>query len=184
MSRGRRTGLRFGARRREDAAVAREHRKGACLGRGRVALHGLPDRLGGAGRVSSEHRPDRGAGQGQQPQRFRLAALHRRGGRRAGAASAAGGVRALGRTGAEKAAACKASPHPRLVLEAPHPSPLSAYRGFSAAVPSRRSTPSSPPTVRRPSNGISESRRAQLRKIPDNLEILSVLYLQDFTGLI
>lgn len=35
----------------------------------------------------------------------------------------------------KKAAACKASPHPRLVLEAPHPSPLSAYRGFFGSRP-------------------------------------------------
>ena len=35
----------------------------------------------------------------------------------------------------KKAAACNASPHPRLVLEAPHPSPLSAYRGFFGSRP-------------------------------------------------
>ena len=57
------------------------------------------------------------------------------------------------------------------------PAPSAPTAAFSAAVPSRRSTPFSPPTVRRPSTGISESRRAQLWKIPDNLEILSVLYL-------
>ena len=34
-----------------------------------------------------------------------------------------------------KAAACRNSPHPRLVLEAPHPSPLSAYRGFFGSRP-------------------------------------------------
>ena len=84
----------------------------------------------------------------------------------------------------KKAAACKASPHPRLVLEAPHPSPLSAYRGFFGSRPFSQINAFSPPMARRPSTGISESRRAQLRQIPDNLEILSVLYLQDFTGLI
>ena len=35
----------------------------------------------------------------------------------------------------KKAAACRNSPHPRLVLEAPHPSPLSAYRGFFGSRP-------------------------------------------------
>lgn len=35
----------------------------------------------------------------------------------------------------KKAPVCKASPHPRLVLEAPHPSPLSAYRGFFGSRP-------------------------------------------------
>lgn len=35
----------------------------------------------------------------------------------------------------KKAAVCKASPYPRLVLEAPHPSPLSAYRGFFGSRP-------------------------------------------------
>ena len=35
----------------------------------------------------------------------------------------------------KKAAVCKASSYPRLVLEAPHPSPLSAYRGFFGSRP-------------------------------------------------
>ena len=35
----------------------------------------------------------------------------------------------------KKAAVCKTSPYPRLVLEAPHPSPLSAYRGFFGSRP-------------------------------------------------
>ncbi len=35
----------------------------------------------------------------------------------------------------KKAPVCKASPYPRLVLEAPHPSPLSAYRGFFGSRP-------------------------------------------------
>lgn len=35
----------------------------------------------------------------------------------------------------KKAAAVKISPHPRLVLQAPHPSPLSAYRGFFGSRP-------------------------------------------------
>lgn len=35
----------------------------------------------------------------------------------------------------KKAAAVAASPHPRLILQAPHPSPLSAYRGFFGSDP-------------------------------------------------
>ena len=35
----------------------------------------------------------------------------------------------------KKAAVCAASEHPRLVLQAPHPSPLSAYRGFFGSRP-------------------------------------------------
>lgn len=35
----------------------------------------------------------------------------------------------------KKAAVAAASPYPRLVLEAPHPSPLSAYRGFFGSAP-------------------------------------------------
>lgn len=34
-----------------------------------------------------------------------------------------------------KAALVKKSPHPRLILESPHPSPLSAYRGFFGSRP-------------------------------------------------
>lgn len=35
----------------------------------------------------------------------------------------------------KKAAVCAASAHPRLILQAPHPSPLSAYRGFFGSKP-------------------------------------------------
>jgi len=35
----------------------------------------------------------------------------------------------------KKAAAAAASPHPRLILQGPHPSPLSAYRGFFGSKP-------------------------------------------------
>ena len=35
----------------------------------------------------------------------------------------------------KKAALVKKSPHPRLILESPHPSPLSAYRGFFGSRP-------------------------------------------------
>jgi len=35
----------------------------------------------------------------------------------------------------KKAAIAAASPHPRLVLQAPHPSPLSSYRGFFGSRP-------------------------------------------------
>lgn len=35
----------------------------------------------------------------------------------------------------KKAAAAAASPYPRLILQAPHPSPLSAYRGFFGSRP-------------------------------------------------
>lgn len=35
----------------------------------------------------------------------------------------------------KKAAMIQSSPHPRLVLQAPHPSPLSAYRGFFGSRP-------------------------------------------------
>ena len=35
----------------------------------------------------------------------------------------------------KKAAVAAASPHPRLVLQSPHPSPLSAYRGFFGSRP-------------------------------------------------
>lgn len=35
----------------------------------------------------------------------------------------------------KKAAAIRSSPHPRLILKSPHPSPLSAYRGFFGSRP-------------------------------------------------
>ena len=35
----------------------------------------------------------------------------------------------------KKAAIIRESPHPRLILESPHPSPLSAYRGFFGSRP-------------------------------------------------
>ena len=35
----------------------------------------------------------------------------------------------------KKAAIIRQSPHPRLILESPHPSPLSAYRGFFGSRP-------------------------------------------------
>ena len=37
--------------------------------------------------------------------------------------------------GRKKAAAAAASPYPRLILQDPHPSPLSAYRGFFGSRP-------------------------------------------------
>lgn len=95
---------------------------------------GGDDAVGGAGRPAAQHGPDRRPRRGEQPRGVGLAALHGCRACRHGRPAAAGGLRPLGLAGAEKRPLLQ-SAAPRLVLCAPHPSPLSSYRGFFGSRP-------------------------------------------------
>jgi len=83
--------------------------------------------VGGAGRPAAQHGPDRRPRRGEQPRGVGLAALHGCRACRHGRPAAAGGLRPLGRAGAEKAAAaaerraapCSVRPAPKPAVVLP-----------------------------------------------------------------
>lgn len=102
---------------------------------------GLPQPSGGdltpwaeRGVLPAQHGPAPSAAARRQPRGVGLAALHGCRACRHGRPAAAGGLRPLGLAGAEKRPLLQ-SAAPRLVLCAPHPSPLSSYRGFFGSRP-------------------------------------------------
>ena len=164
---GQANGLAFSVKAgREAAAVAAQYPDGAAGGlRCDAAGKRRSDCLGAAGRVSAQQQPERGGGQGGQPSGVRLADVHRRRRARCCCAAAAGGLRPLGRPRAERRRPLAAdSPYPCLVLQAPHPSSLSAYRGFFGSRPFFEDQ-RLPGGLRQPARSTGGCRRVRITKI-------------------
>lgn len=85
--------------------------------------------MGETGRIAAEHGSTVRGTSGKFPQGDWMGRIYRCSNPHPGSAGSSNGISAVGQTGSdEKIHAAQKPKH--LILEAPHPSPLSAYRGF------------------------------------------------------